>query len=147
MNFFIVILNRVYFILTKIKNQSPLFGASVIVSLLVFFNIGNIILFKYSFSESYHKINIGIGLFVLLIIFTIVFLFAKSKKQDIINDDIEISTFKKVVIIVIFLFTAILFIFLANINRQKIFKERKEVQSNEPKKESLEGKIRKWFEE
>lgn len=147
MNFFIVILNRVYFFLTKIKNQSPLFGASVIVALLIFFNIGNILLFKYSFSEGYHKINMGIGLFVLLIVFIGVFLFAKSRKMDIINGNLEVSTFKKFLIIAIFLFTIISFVFLANINRQKIFKEQENTQSNEPKKESLEGKIRKWFED
>ncbi len=45
------------------------------------------------------------------------------------------------------IYTLLTVILVGNINRQKIFKERENTQSNELKKESLEGKIRKWFED
>lgn len=41
---------------------------------------------------------------------------------------------------------AVLFITFANFNRDRVFRENAGKISNEPRKESLEGKIRKWFE-
>ncbi|WP_123947359.1 hypothetical protein [Chryseobacterium pennae] len=52
-------------------------------------------------------------------------------------------------IIIIFIFLGISLLILSNVNREKIFKERRENPSIEQieRRPSLEGKIRKWFEE
>jgi hypothetical protein len=49
-------------------------------------------------------------------------------------------------IVAYIIFTLMLVLIVGQYNREKIFKERSGEISNEPRKESLEGKIRKWFE-
>lgn len=49
-------------------------------------------------------------------------------------------------IVAYIIFTLILVLIVGQYNREKIFKKRAGEISNEPRKESLEGKIRKWFE-
>lgn len=51
-------------------------------------------------------------------------------------------------LIVTYLVLTFVFTFVeGQYNREKIFKERAGTMSNEPRKESLEGKIREWFEQ
>ena len=72
------------------------------------------------------------------------YFFVREKK--FLNCDFQKDK-KGGVLIVAYLFAlGILFTTLANINREKIFKERAGKILNAPRKESLEGKIRKWFE-
>lgn len=49
-------------------------------------------------------------------------------------------------IVLLLVLLAGLFIVIANFNRERIFRQGKDSKSNQPRKESLEGKIRKWFE-
>jgi hypothetical protein len=48
-------------------------------------------------------------------------------------------------VIILYLFTIVSFVFLAKINREKIFnvQEKKDIQG--AKKKSLEGRVRQWF--
>ena len=83
------------------------------------------------------------ALFMILIGFINHFLFVR--KQKFMNYGFQKD--KKGGFFIVFALVAfgVLFILCANINRQKIFKERMENGLNEPRKESLEGKIRQWL--
>lgn len=83
MNYLIILLNRVHFFLTKVNNQSALLGASILVSLVLFLNVGNVILLIYSTSKNYSTISIKIGIPVLLFIFFLVFTLACKKKKQV----------------------------------------------------------------
>lgn len=146
MNFLIVILNRVYLFLTKVKNQSPFFGAVTLVTILIDFSLLNIVGFYFSFKSE--PITVNIPVFICLSIFTFVFLFLYSKRHEslITLRVIPSHKTKNLLVIILYLFTFVSTIYLANINRAKILKQTKKEQLVKPQKESLEGKIRKWFE-
>ena len=146
MNILIVILNRVYLLLTKVKNQSPLLGASILVSLLVGTLISNIFLLIYAFKSSPLCNDNWIDYIVFALIFILVYYYAYKNRQKVINHSLFSGLRNNLFVILLYVFTLVSFIFLANINRAKIFSQVHNEQSNKPRKESLEGKIRKWFE-
>lgn len=146
MNYLILLLNRVYFFLAKVNNQSPLLGASIVVSLLLFLNVGNVILLIYSTSKNYSLISIKIGIPVLLFIFFFVYTFT-SKKKQLVTASVKKNNFIDSFIVLLFIATAVLFVYLANINREKINQMSAGHQLKELRKESLEEKINKWFQE
>lgn len=141
MNYLTLIFNRVYFFLTKIGNQSPFIGTVILVSLLVIVFVNNIKLSFYALGKSYVLLDEKIEYFIMAVIFVLLYFYAKNRRQQIINN-IKTEKIKDVIIISLFIVSATIYIFLANINRQKIFKEREKIQSdNFPKKESIEGKV------
>lgn len=146
MNFLIIILNRVYVLLTKVKNQSPLFGAITLVTILIDFSLLNIVGFYSSFKIE--PITVNIPVFIALSILTFVPLFFYSKKNESLITEKIIPSHKtnNLLVIILYLFTFVSTIYLANINRTKILGQAKKEQSIKPRKESLEGKIKKWFE-
>lgn len=146
MHFLIVILNRVYLLLTKVKNQSPLFGAVTLVTILIDFSLLNIAGFYSVFRTEPIKVNIPA--FIGLSILTFVPLFFYSKRNEYLITERVITSHKtkNLIVIILYLFTFVSTIYLASINRTKIIEQTKQEQSIKPKKESLEGKIRKWFE-
>lgn len=146
MNSLILLLNRVHFFLTKVNNQSALLGASIVIALLLFFNIGNVILLIYSTSKSYSIISIKIGIPVLLLIFFFVYNFT-SKKKKLVTASVKNNNLTDSFIVLLFIATAVLFVYLANINRAKINQMSADNQLQELRKESLEEKINKWFQE
>ena len=146
MNILIVILNRVYLFLTKVKNQSPLFGACGILMLLIYATLNNLILFFYAFKSYPLKIKNYIDFIEMGLIFIAIYYYAYKNKQKVINHSLFSGVRNNLFVILLYIFTVVSFIFLANINRQKIFEQTKKEQSIKPRKESLEGKIRKWFE-
>jgi hypothetical protein len=146
MNYIIIILNRVYFFLVKVKNQSPFLGAVILVSLIISVSLYNIQLLIYTFMIESIIIDNRIFFLGMLIIFFILYTYAKKKKTQIMEQNINYATVKNIVVASFFLFTIVSTIFLANINREKISKERQQMQSKQSHKESLESKIRKWFE-
>lgn len=146
MNLLTLIFNRIYFFLNKVKNQSPFIGTLILVTLLVCINIGNIELFVYAFKSEPLVLNYSIEFLIMIVVIVLLFFYAKNKKHLIIQMDIKSSTIKNFIVAFLFLFTLISFICLANINRIKIFKEQPHSFQNKDKRESIEGKIRKWFE-
>jgi hypothetical protein len=146
MNFLIVILNRVYLFLTIAKNQSPLFGASGILMLLIYATLNNLLLFFYAFKSYPLRIESYIDFIEMGLIFIGIYYYAYKNKQKVINHSLYSGLRNNLIVILLYIFTVMSFILLANINRQKISEQTKKEQSNKPRKESLEGKIRKWFE-
>lgn len=146
MNYLIILLNRVHFFLTKVNNQSALLGASILVSLVLFFNVGNVILLIYSTSKNYSTISIKIGIPVLLFIFFLVYTLALKKKKQV-TAIVTKNNFIDSFVVVLFIATAVLFVYLANINRAKINQISADHQLKELRKQSLEEKVNRWFQE
>jgi len=146
MNYLVLLLNRVHFFLTKVNNQSPLLGASILVSLVLLFNVGNVILLIYSTSKNYSTISIKIGIPVLLFIFFLVYTLACRKKKQV-TAIVKKNNFIDSFVVLLFIATAVLFVYLANINRAKINQTSADNQLKELRKQSLEEKINKWFQE
>lgn len=146
MNFLIVILNRVYFYLTKVKNRSPLLGAVVLVTILISFSILNVIGFYHLFEFEPLLVNIPLFLIANLLIFISLYFYAHKSKVLIAERVIPSFKTKNLLVAILFLLTLISTIYLASVNRDKISKQTKNDQSEKPRKQSLEGKIRNWFE-
>lgn len=146
MNYLIILLNRVHFFLKKVNNQSALLGASILVSLVLFFNVGNVILLIYSTSKNYSTISIKIGIPVLLFIFFLVYTLAFKKKKQV-TAIVTKNNFIDSFVVVLFIATAVLFVYLANINRAKIKQISADNQLKELRKQSLEEKVNRWFQE
>lgn len=144
MNILTILLNRVYFLLLKAKNQSPFFGAVLIVSLLLNTLLDNIISVIYLLDDKTNKTDRIIYYSIWVIITVIVYIYATKRKAQIIK--LKSSTKLTLLVVGIFLFTLISFIWCANINREKLDKERSAIEVKSHKK-SLEGRIRKWFDE
>jgi hypothetical protein len=145
MNFLIIILNRVYLLLTKVKNQSPLFGSAMLVAILFSFSLLNIIGLYYSFKIDPFIINFPLYFSLAFIIFILLFYYAKKNKSLIIERDIPSPKTKNLVVALFYLAVVILMIYLANINAKKISKQTKNELNVKPRKESLEGVIKKWL--
>lgn len=143
MNILTIILNRVYCFLTKVKNQSPFFGTVGLVSLLLNSLVFNLVTFIYILNDKSLKINEIVYFFVWGVFSFIVYFYATKRKAEII--EVKPSTKLNFLVGGIFLFTLISFIWCANINREQLSKEKSD-NFEKPKKESLEGKIRKLFE-
>lgn len=67
------------------------------------------------------------------------------KGRKFLNDDFQKDRKGSVLIIAYIIFTFSLSLFVGQLNRERIFKEGKGEILNEPRKESLEEKVRKWF--
>lgn len=68
------------------------------------------------------------------------------RERNFLNYDFQKDIKGGFLIVAYIILSLILVLILAQFNREKIFKEEAGKISNEPRKESLEGKIRKWFE-
>lgn len=143
MNILTVILNRVYCFLTKVKNQSPFLGSVILVALLINSLLNNIVLTVYVFKDKPLKDNGLIYFSVLVLILIIVYFYAIKRKNQIV--EVKPSPKFNFLVASIFLFTLISFIWIANINRAMLSKEKPDT-IVKPQKESLEGKIRNLFE-
>ncbi len=144
MNILTIILNRVYILLLKVKNQSPFSGTVLLVALLLNSLVFNLVTFIYVLSDKPLIINKIVYFLTWGIITVFVYIYATKRKAQIIK--LKSSTKLTLLVVGIFLFTLISFIWCANINREKLDKERSEIEV-QPHKKSLEGRIRKWFDE
>lgn len=147
MNILILILNRIYFFLSKVKNQSPFLGTIILGTLLITVTLGNIKLAIYAFKPELLTTNYIVEVIIILVVLVFLFWFSKKKKSQIIKSNIKSPAKNNIIVSFIFLFTVICFILLANINREKIFTERKAKFSIEQleKQKSLERKLRDWW--
>lgn len=68
------------------------------------------------------------------------------KEREFLNYSFKKDKKGGFLIFAYFIFSALFAFTEAQFNRERIFNERPGEISNEPRKESLEGKIRKWFE-
>lgn len=121
MNILLNVISRVYLLLTKVNNQSPLFGASIIVALLFGLFIRTIFLLFFFFLSSPLISNSTLDYSILIVIFLIILFIATRNKMRIIElagmkDKTRSIIFTLIVIFVIVL----LFIALANTNRNKL---------------------------
>lgn len=115
--------------------------STVIVSFILLFlhGIANYFDLLLMFTNKYYA-----AFFIIVIGFINHYLFVRERK--FMKYGFQKDKKGGVLIISFIIAFGILFIVFANINREKIFKERAGKISNEPRKESLEGKIRKWLE-
>ena len=112
MNILTVILNRVYLLLVKVKNQSPFFGAIVLVGLLLNVIFDNLITITQLIGDKPNKTN-GLLYYSTWIIITIlVYLFAKKRKTQIV--EVKLSTKFNFIVSGIFLLTLISVIWCGN---------------------------------
>jgi hypothetical protein len=146
MNFLIIILNRVYLFLTKVKNQSPLFGSVTLVTIVISFSLLNLIGFYFVFKVEPLTVNLPLFLASNVLIFIPLYFYARRNIVLITERTIPSFKVKNMVVVILFLFTVASTIYLANINRGKIFTQKQKEQTDKPRKESLENKIKKWFE-
>jgi hypothetical protein len=144
MNILTVILNRVYLLLVKVKNQSPFFGAIVLVGLLLNTLAYTLIIFIDLVNDKSNKINEIFYYSIWAIITLFVYLYAKERKTQIV--EVKLSTKFNFIVLGIYLLTLISVIWCGNLNREKLSKEHPEI-GVKPQKKSLEGRIRKWFDE
>ena len=147
MNILLIILNRIYLVLSKTKNQSPLLGSSILVSILIGISCNNIFLFIFSFKSEPLKFNNWLYYILTIFIFLIINNYSKNNEQIIINKSMFSKSRNNLLVILLFIFTMVSFILLGNINREKISKLKKHSEIQGIKKPSLEGKIRKWLED
>lgn len=145
MKILIILLNRTYQFLTKVKNQSPLLGASFLVAIVLWLFVNNIFLFIYAFKSVPLSDDNWIMYTLLIFIILLVYTYARIKKLQIADATLFSGMRNNLFVGIIYVFIVSIFIFLANINRDKIFKLDKKTYSSEPRKKSLEGQIRKWF--
>lgn len=145
MRYIILILNRVYWFLTLVKNPSPFLGAVILVTLLIGVSIRNLLLVFYSFKSEPMITNIGIDFLILVVVFIFMYWFSMKNKELIKAARVNYSKFQNWFVCFLFLFTIVSFILLANLNRKKIFDQIDSSYSNDPQIESLEGEIRNWF--
>jgi magnesium-transporting ATPase (P-type) len=133
-------------LLCKVKNQSPLLGTSILLSLLIILNFMNVVLAIYAPRKEYSLLNpiIYYGLF--FVINVLMYLYANKKKHLIIKNNI-VPKWKDWTVFLLFVVSTICFIYLVNINRQKIFSNRKAKYPTEQpiKQNSLESKLRDWW--
>jgi hypothetical protein len=143
MNLLTIILNLVYYFLTKVKNPYPFFGTLILVALMLNTLLINSIAVVYILGGKSNKINELVYFALLALFLTLLYFYAIKRKTQII--EVKPSTKLNFLVAGIFLFTLISFIWCANINREKLSKEKSDILVK-LKKESLEGKIRKLFE-
>ena len=143
MNILNILLNRVYCFLTKVKNQSPFSGTLILVAIVLNTLLVNLLTGYYILIDEPHKLNGLVYISVFIFILILLYLYAIKIKAQII--EVKYSTKFNFLVAGIFLFTLISFIWCANINREKLSKEKSEIKI-ESKKGSLEGKIKKLFE-
>lgn len=145
MNFLVIMLNRVYLLLTKVKNQSPLLGASILVSLFVGLLIENIFLSIYAFRPVPLRISNWIDYMMMIVIFLLIYFYASKKRQQVVNHSLVLGVKYNLLVTIVYISTVVLFVFLADINADKILNQSIKEHSTKAKKESLEGRIRKRF--
>ena len=145
MRYIVLVFNRVYWFLTKVRNQSPFLGAVILVTLLIGASFLNLLLAFYAFRPEPMIINNGAGFLILGILFILTYWFSTKKRDLIEAPRVESSKLQNWIVALLFISTAIAHSLLANINREKIFNHMDSSSFNKPQKESLEGKIRKWF--
>ncbi|WP_156131533.1 hypothetical protein [Pedobacter kyungheensis] len=141
MNVLILVFNRVYFVLQKVGNQSPFIGAVILVTLLISSIVFSIWLSVFAFKvEALHLL--GSRYFsIIFIIFIILYLFANKHKEKITNDSIEVSPIKGIYVLSLFILALLAFIFLSNINREKM--KGRNISVNKGKYPSIERDISK----
>ena len=86
----------------------------------------NILLLYYSFKKIPLQNENWIYYTVVLLIFMIIYYFANKNKNEVVNSKKYNNSKNNIIVVLIFLISFISFVFLANINREKIFKIKKE---------------------
>lgn len=118
----------------------------MLVGIMIAVLIGNVRLFIQSFNASPLITDNDHEYLFVAVIVGLCFLYAKGRRVEITRVSIGSATVKSIVTGCLFIFTIVSYIMLANINREKIAKERGIIKSINPKKQSLEGRIRSLFE-
>lgn len=107
--------------------------------ILSLYGVANYLGFRPLFTEKSTTI-------VFVVVVGIINYFFIIRKKKFLNFNFEKDARGGLLIVLILVLLAAFFIVISNFNRERIFRENKDSKSNQPRKESLEGKIRKWFE-
>lgn len=94
----------------------------------------------YSTSKNYSTVNLNIGIPVLFLIFFLVYTLASKKKKQV-RAIVNNNNYRDSFVVLLFMATTVLFVYLANINRAKINQRSEDSQLKELRKESLEEKL------
>lgn len=143
--YFLFRIYRLYKDKNKESDAQALFSATavstVIVSFILLFlhGVANYFDLLPMFTNKYYA-----AFFMIVIGFINHYLFVRGR--TFLNYGFQKDKKGGILIVSFIIAFGILFIVFTNINRDRIFKERAGKISNEPRKESLEGKIRKWLE-
>ncbi|MBE5318636.1 hypothetical protein IM793_05685 [Pedobacter sp. MR2016-19] len=124
MKIVVLILNRVYSFLEKVGNQSPLLGAVILVTILISSIILSISLCVFAFKDKALHIRSGTYFLIIFGVFILLYLFANRYKEKITSYNIGVQRINNIYVLIIYVVALGTFIFLSNINRQKIFKDR-----------------------
>lgn len=145
------LLFRIYKYYKDKQNENEfqaLFSATIVSTVLASF----VILFFYGLANYFNLLPMYPNKFYAIMFFILIglinyYFFVRKKK--FLNFDFHKDKKGGIYIVTFIIVLSTSFIILANINREKIFKERnKDLQIRETEKRpSLEGKIRKWLEE
>lgn len=143
--YFLFRIYRLYKDKNKESDAQALFSATAVSTVIVSF----ILLFLHGIANYFDLLPMftnkySAAFFMIVIGLINHYLFVRGKK--FLNCGFQKDKKGGFLIVILILALGILFIVFANINRERIFKERADKVSNESRKESLEGKIRKWFE-
>jgi hypothetical protein len=144
MRVLIITLSRVYFLLLKVKNQSPFLGAIIIVTILLNSLLFEIITCYFLLKKHYLIINEIFYFLTLTLVFLLVYYFANKNKKQIIATNQYSSKKNNLLVAGLFIFTLVSFIWSSNINRARIKNTSSETEKK-IHKESLEREIRDLF--
>ncbi|MNK03811.1 hypothetical protein D3C87_216640 [compost metagenome] len=143
------LLFRIYRFYTDVMKEKeiPLVYVTTVSTLFIGFNlytISSYLVFKDIIHEVISSKSRVIVFMVIVLCLNYIF-FIKGKR--FLNYNFKKDFKGGISIIFYMLFTAIMFIWVANLNRAKIFEQRRKEPLTEhtPRRPSLEGKIREWF--
>jgi hypothetical protein len=147
MNFLTLILNRVhYFFARKAMEEVSIHVSVSVLTLLVLLTAYFIFGFAVFGSQARQlpggKLEITV---VFFLIHNCLWYYAKGRKVEIMQSDIPNAGRKNILVVLLFVMYFALYVYLANVNRAKIFKQRRLENTEHPKQNSLESRIRRWY--
>lgn len=145
MKYIVIFLNGFYLFLLYFKNPRPFLGAVILVTLLIGISLRIIFLAIYVFETEPMIMNTSRDFILLCIAFVLLYWFSLKNRNIIESTQIDSSKLQMWVIGILSLFIVAIYIFLANVNRDKILNSSDSRFFEKSNKESLEGKIKKWF--
>ncbi len=143
--YFLFRIYRLYKDKNKESDSQALFSATAVSTTVLCFNL----ITTYLLVNYFGLIPIITNKLIMVLFMVIVgcinhYFFVREKK--FLNYDFKKNSKGGILIVAYIVFSLILVLIVGKYNRDRIFNERGGEISIEPRKESLEGKIRKWFE-
>jgi len=115
-----IILNRLFHFLTKVNNPAPLHGAVMLMVILLILIGDSFRLFIYAFQPEPLISNKYAYLPIAVVLYFLINAYAKKNIEAIIDHEVRFALRKNLLVALIFITVTVSFIWLANINREKI---------------------------